>query len=238
MPICFRYSTLRQNNEPSPGLAARTRQFGERAARAPPHVGAERGQDHGPIRASAWERPKRSCRRRQRVMNRGRLEPLGVPGSDLELSDKAAPGTPSALDRWVLKTAVSQLGPNSPVKAALWDEPDVTPRDGTVRVRILDRKALWMLAVNPDLHFGDLYSAGRVEVRGSLQLLLEEIYRASFGPSVLASVVGVIFGIGMSALLRAMLSAFGLDIPTTDLVIQARTIVAGLGGRGDRANRC
>ena len=122
-------------------------------------------------------------------MNRGRLEPLGVPGSDLELSDKAAPGTPSALDRWVLKTAVSQLGPNSPVKAALWDEPDVTPRDGTVRVRILDRKALWMLAVNPDLHFGDLYSAGRVEVRGSLQLLLEEIYRASFGPSVLASVV-------------------------------------------------
>lgn len=45
---------------------------------------------------------------------------------------------------------------------------------------------------------------------------------------VLASVVGVVVGIGMSALLRAMLTAFGLDIPTTALVIQSRTIVAGL----------
>src|SRR5262245_8957290 len=123
-------------------------------------------------------------------MNRSRMEPLGVPSSDLELSDPAARGAPSTLDRWLLRTAVSQLGPNSPVKVALWDEPDMANREGTVRVRILDRKALWLLAVNPDLHFGDLYSAGRVEVRGSLQLLLEEIYRTlNGGGGVLASVV-------------------------------------------------
>jgi cyclopropane-fatty-acyl-phospholipid synthase len=107
-------------------------------------------------------------------MDRGRLEPLGVPGSDLELSEAAAP---SALDRWVVRMLVKQLGPSTPVRIALWDEPDVAPRDGTVRVRILDRKALWMLAVHPDLHFGDLYSSGRLEVRGNLHILLEEAYR-------------------------------------------------------------
>src|SRR5690606_28250523 len=40
-----------------------------------------------------------------------------------------------------------------------------------------DRAALWQLVVNPDLHFGDLYSAGRIEVRGSLLGFLEEAYR-------------------------------------------------------------
>ena len=61
----------------------------------------------------------------------------------------------------------SKLG-NSPVRVALWNEPDITPRDGGAVVRILDRAALWQLVVNPDLHFGDLYSAGRLEVRGDL----------------------------------------------------------------------
>jgi cyclopropane-fatty-acyl-phospholipid synthase len=120
-------------------------------------------------------------------MNRSRLEPLGVPedyGYDSE-----ARGRPSALDRWLVRTIMNQLG-SSPVRTVLWDEPDITPRDGTVVVRILDRKALWMLAVHPDLHFGDLYSAGRVEVRGSLQLLLEEVYRFASGNSALAKLVG------------------------------------------------
>ncbi|MEO8465645.1 MAG: cyclopropane-fatty-acyl-phospholipid synthase family protein [Gammaproteobacteria bacterium] len=110
-------------------------------------------------------------------MNRGRVEPLGVPGTDLELSEPAARGSPSGLDRWLVRMIVSQLGPTSPVHISLWDEPDVAARDDTVRLRILDRKALWMLAVHPDLHFGDLYSAGRLEVRGDLLVLLGEAYR-------------------------------------------------------------
>ena len=120
-------------------------------------------------------------------MDRGRLEPLGVP-EDYGYGDSDGRGQPSALDRWLLRTVMNQLGSASPVRAALWDEPDVTPRDGTVLVRFLDRKALWMVAVNPDLHFGDLYSSGRVEVRGNLQLLLEEIYRYASGKGVLAKV--------------------------------------------------
>jgi cyclopropane-fatty-acyl-phospholipid synthase len=112
------------------------------------------------------------------------MEPLGVPG-DYGYGDSEARGRPSALDRWLVRTVMNQLG-NSPIRTVLWDEPDITPRDGTVVVRILDRKALWMLAAHPDLHFGDLYSAGRIEVRGSLQLLLEEVYRFSSGRGVLA----------------------------------------------------
>jgi cyclopropane-fatty-acyl-phospholipid synthase len=109
-------------------------------------------------------------------MNRTRTEPLGVPDSDYDYGTPESRGEPSALDRWLLKKIQTQLG-DSPVKIALWDEPEVTPREGTVRLRILDSKALWMLVVHPDLHFGDLYSAGRIEIRGNFLLALEEAYR-------------------------------------------------------------
>ncbi|HET7609666.1 MAG TPA: cyclopropane-fatty-acyl-phospholipid synthase family protein [Gammaproteobacteria bacterium] len=112
-------------------------------------------------------------------MNRSRLEPLGVPETEYDIEEAASRHGPSALDRWLLKQIVTRLGPESPVRAALWDAPDVAPRDGAVGVRILDRKALWQLVVNPGLHFGDLYSAGRVQVRGDLLTLLLEAYRFS-----------------------------------------------------------
>ena len=110
-------------------------------------------------------------------MNRSRLEPLGVPGTEYDIEEAASRHGPSALDRWLLKQIVTRLGPESAVRATLWDTPVVAPRDGTVSVRILDRKALWQIVVNPALHFGDLYSAGRVQVRGDLLTLLLEAYR-------------------------------------------------------------
>src|SRR5688572_17161204 len=110
-------------------------------------------------------------------MNRTRMEPLGVPGTDVGFNDAAAPRQePSGLDRWLIKQITDKLGP-SPVRIELWDEADVAPRDGVVRMRIMDRQALWQLLVNPDLHFGDLYSAGRIVVRGDLLTLLLEAYR-------------------------------------------------------------
>src|SRR5262245_64863158 len=99
-------------------------------------------------------------------MNRSRLEPLGVPGTGYELDEVASRNGPSALDRWLLKQIITKLGPDSAVRPVLWDQPDLAPRDGTVGVRFLDRKALWQTVVNPGLHFGDHYSAGRIEVRG------------------------------------------------------------------------
>jgi cyclopropane-fatty-acyl-phospholipid synthase len=110
-------------------------------------------------------------------MNRSRMEPLGVPGTEVGFNDADAPRQePSSLDRWLIKQITSNLGP-SPVRIELWDEADVAPRDGIVRMRIMDSKALWQLLINPDLHFGDLYSAGRIVVRGDLLTLLLEAYR-------------------------------------------------------------
>jgi cyclopropane-fatty-acyl-phospholipid synthase len=104
------------------------------------------------------------------------MEPLGVPESDYFTDEEAARQEPTGFDRWLAKQITTKLG-ESPVRIALWDAPDVAPRDGAVHLRILDRKALWQLVVNPDLHFGDLYSAGRLQVRGDLLTLLLEAYR-------------------------------------------------------------
>ena len=110
-------------------------------------------------------------------MERSRLEPLGVPEAEYQLDEAASRHGPSSLDRWLLNQIITKLGPDSAVRLSLWDEPDVAPRDGITRMRILDRKALWQLIVRPDLHFGDLYSAGRIQVRGDLLTLLLEAYR-------------------------------------------------------------
>ena len=111
-------------------------------------------------------------------MDRTRNEPLGVPGTGYDAIPDSAQerSNPKGLDRWLVSQIVKRLGESS-IRVALWDEPDVTPRDGTVVARIMDRKALFQLVSHPDLHFGDLYSAGRIQVRGSLQQLLEEAYR-------------------------------------------------------------
>src|SRR5688572_28266740 len=122
-------------------------------------------------------------------MNRSRLEPLGVPGSEVGFGDAEAPRhEPNGLDRWLVKQITSKLGA-SPVRIELWDEPEMQPREGTVRMRILDRKALWQLVVNPELHFGDLYSSGRFQVRGDLLTLLLEAYRYTSDNTPLGSLV-------------------------------------------------
>ncbi len=114
------------------------------------------------------------------TMNRTRIEPLGVPGAESRYSDSAQSREPSKLDRWLVRQITNKLG-DSPLRVVLWDEPDVSPRSGQVIARILDRRALWQVLVNPELHFGDVYSAGRIQVRGDLLLLLQEAYRYTSG---------------------------------------------------------
>src|SRR5690606_37045387 len=114
-------------------------------------------------------------RRRTNLMNRSRMDPLGVPDSRYGPAESDH-RNPNSFDRWMVRQITDRLG-ESPVRLVLWDEPDITPRDDKIVMRIGDRGALWQLALNPDLHFGDLFSAGRIEVRGSLLRLLEEAYR-------------------------------------------------------------
>ena len=44
-------------------------------------------------------------------------------------------------------------------------------------MRIADRATLFGLIRDPRMHFGDAYSAGRLEITGDLVQLLESIYR-------------------------------------------------------------
>ena len=59
----------------------------------------------------------------------------------------------------------------------LWDEPAPQNSDTVTTVQFADRGALYKVLRYPELHFGDLYSNGRVKVYGDLLTVLEEAYR-------------------------------------------------------------
>jgi cyclopropane-fatty-acyl-phospholipid synthase len=66
------------------------------------------------------------------------------------------------------------------MRVVLWDGRNITA-DGSspsVGMVIHDRATLWRLLINPLLHFGDDYSAGRIEIEGGLVQFLETVYRA------------------------------------------------------------
>ena len=111
-------------------------------------------------------------------MNKSRLEPLGVPGShyeyDEQTANKSGGSAPSILDNWVLSKLLKCID-ESKLRIILWDE--AIPSDGIATVQILDRGALYKVARYPELHFGDLYSAGRIRVHGDLLTVLDETYR-------------------------------------------------------------
>ncbi|MGE5152682.1 MAG: class I SAM-dependent methyltransferase [Bdellovibrio bacteriovorus] len=73
-----------------------------------------------------------------------------------------------------------------PVGFVLWDGtrlPYALKRP-VAWLRVHDRQALVRLALNPDLQLGELYSAGRLEVEGSLVDLAEAVYRVAKGSRV------------------------------------------------------
>jgi len=86
----------------------------------------------------------------------------------------AAPA--SALERWLLRTLMAAL-PRAGYSVVLWDGSSAGEDTG-MRVLIRDRAALWQVIRDPALHFGDLYSAGRIEVEGDLVTFLERTYAA------------------------------------------------------------
>jgi cyclopropane-fatty-acyl-phospholipid synthase len=92
----------------------------------------------------------------------------------------AASGTSSALERTVLLRIAEGLG-NPRVRLALWDGFEVAPRGVELSGRLWfrDRGALFRIAADPDMQFGEMYSAGRVEVEGSLVSFITAVYRSA-----------------------------------------------------------
>jgi len=111
-------------------------------------------------------------------MNENRLEPLGVPNSQVDFGSEFEQQTrrsgPGRLDRWLLGQLQSRLG-EARIAVTLWGDPD--DKDAEATVRFNDRGALWQTLINPGLHFGDLYSTGRISIHGDLSAVLDEAYR-------------------------------------------------------------
>jgi cyclopropane-fatty-acyl-phospholipid synthase len=92
------------------------------------------------------------------------------------LRPERSAGSASALDRWLLRSMMAAL-PGAGYEVVLWDGSSAGTPTG-LRARIHDRAALRRVVRNPSLHFGDLYSAGRITIEGDLVTFLERTYAA------------------------------------------------------------
>lgn len=84
-----------------------------------------------------------------------------------------------AMEKRLLSRMMGAIG-NPPVQVVLWDGQRISAHgeNAIARVLIHDRGALLKLVTDPELYFGELYSAQRVEVQGNLLDFLDAIYRA------------------------------------------------------------
>ncbi|MCG6924763.1 MAG: cyclopropane-fatty-acyl-phospholipid synthase family protein [Acidobacteria bacterium] len=82
------------------------------------------------------------------------------------------------IDGWILRRLADRMTP-APLRFALGPltvEPPGTSPVATLRFR--DRRAVLGLTRSPELHFGDAFAQGRIEVEGDLVAALEHAYRA------------------------------------------------------------
>ena len=105
---------------------------------------------------------------------------LGVPPwghANPPLSEDAPP---SRFERWALRKLLTLLG-NPAIQFVLWDGEKLPDFSAplTRRLHIYDRHTLWRLVINPDLHFGDAFTRGALDVEGDLVSFLETVYRSA-----------------------------------------------------------
>ncbi len=105
----------------------------------------------------------------------GRLASRAVSGSLLRNGHPF--GRVTGLDRWLVRRMLQAVG-NPPVSIRLWNGEEASPpvERPVARVTLYDRMAMFKLILDPELHFGDLYSSGRVRLDGDLVRFLEVIY--------------------------------------------------------------
>lgn len=84
-----------------------------------------------------------------------------------------------ALDRWLARIFLHAIG-DPALHMMLWDGNKIfgSADPSGVGMVVRDRGALWRLLTNPLLHFGDDYSAGRIEIEGGLVPFMETVYRS------------------------------------------------------------
>ena len=97
----------------------------------------------------------------------------------LPLENSQTDREPHSYERWLVAKLMRMAG-SPPVRFRLWNGETIEPPQQPARftLTLTDPKALYSLVANPNLAFGDLYSAGRLEVDGDLPGLMEAMYRA------------------------------------------------------------
>jgi len=97
----------------------------------------------------------------------------------LPLENSQTDREPHSYERWLVAKLMRMAG-SPPVRFRLWNGETIEPEQQPARftLSLADPKALYSLVANPNLAFGDLYSAGRLEVDGDLPDLMEAMYRA------------------------------------------------------------
>lgn len=113
--------------------------------------------------------------------------PLGRTAATLGTSVRPASTSPrrsTPFDR-ALAARVQRSIADSTVRLELWDRssPYDASRPAIGDLVIHDRRALLGLAVNPDLYFGEAYMAGRLDVRGGLEPVVEALTRTTSPPT-------------------------------------------------------
>ena len=82
------------------------------------------------------------------------------------------------IDAWLVHKFLQAIGEPS-LRVVLWDGNEiVSPSKPAAGMVIRDRASLWRLFTDPPLHFGDDYSAGRIEIEGGLVTFMETVYQA------------------------------------------------------------
>ncbi|MAL97346.1 MAG: cyclopropane-fatty-acyl-phospholipid synthase [Alteromonadaceae bacterium] len=100
--------------------------------------------------------------------------PLQIPDQQA-----GADSGPLVHERWLAKRILMFAG-TPPIGIVLWDGEVITvdsSRPPEYQMYLKDRRALYELAINPHLSFGDLYSAGRLEVDGKLHDFFTFLFR-------------------------------------------------------------
>lgn len=106
-------------------------------------------------------------------MKNQKVAALTIPPSQTESRSKRV----SPFDRWLAQRLLDLLNQPS-LGLVLWNGetfalPGATP---TMQAHVRDRAAFYKVFRNPSLHFGDLYSVGRVDIEGDLVQSLVTIY--------------------------------------------------------------
>ncbi len=84
-----------------------------------------------------------------------------------------------AFEKRFLRAMLSRLG-SPPIRIVLWDGEEIQASEAqpAASICVEDRSTLIRLISDPEIHFGDAYTDGRVKIEGDLCSLLEAIYRA------------------------------------------------------------